>query len=78
LSLSAGVDGIIVVAKLGVVHAGMLHELSRMLEASPTAKLGFIVSGAEHGPVYGYGYGYGHPAVRGREAELARYDEPVS
>jgi polysaccharide biosynthesis transport protein len=75
LSLSAGVDAIIVVAKLGLVHPGMLQELSRLLEASPTDKLGFIVTGAEHGPVYGYGYGYGHLAAREREGELTRYDD---
>ena len=58
LSLSAGVDAIIVVA-------------------SPSEKLGFVVTGAEHGPVYGYGYGYGHLATREREreGELTRYDD---
>ena len=75
LSLSAGVDAIIVVAKLGLVHPGMLHELGRMLDASPTDKLGFVVTGAEHGPVYGYGYGYGHLASREREGELTRYED---
>jgi polysaccharide biosynthesis transport protein len=75
LSLSAGVDGIIVVAKLGLVHPGMLQELARMLDASPSDKLGFIVTGAEHGPIYGYGYGYGHLASREREAELTRYED---
>ena len=75
LSLSAGVDAIIVVAKLGLVHPGMLHELARLLDASPTEKLGFVVTGAEHGPVYGYGYGYGHLAAREREGELSRYDD---
>jgi receptor protein-tyrosine kinase len=75
LSLSAGVDAIIVVAKLGLVHPGMLQELARLLDASPTDKLGFIVTGAEHGPVYGYGYGYGHLAAREREGELTRYDD---
>jgi receptor protein-tyrosine kinase len=75
LSLSAGVDAIIVVAKLGLVHPGMLQELARLLDASPTDKLGFIVTGAEHGPVYGYGYGYGHLASREREGELTRYDD---
>jgi Mrp family chromosome partitioning ATPase/capsular polysaccharide biosynthesis protein len=75
LSLSAGVDAIVVVAKLGLVHPGMLHELARLLEASPTDKLGFVVTGAEHGPVYGYGYGYGHLAARDREGELTRYDD---
>jgi len=75
LSLSAGVDAIIVVAKLGLVHPGMLHELARLLDASPTDKLGFIVTGAEHGPVYGYGYGYGHLAAREREGELTRYED---
>ena len=75
LSLSAGVDAIIVVAKLGLVHPGMLHELARQLDASPTDKLGFVVTGAEHGPVYGYGYGYGHLAARERESELSRYND---
>jgi succinoglycan biosynthesis transport protein ExoP len=66
LALSARVDGLIVVTRLKIVRRGMLSELSRVLAAAPTAKLGFAVTDAatEDGYGYGYGYGYGH---NGRE-----------
>jgi Mrp family chromosome partitioning ATPase/capsular polysaccharide biosynthesis protein len=58
LELSGRVDAILAVTKFGVVHERMLHELARLLEASPAHKLGFVVTGAERGEVYDYGYGY--------------------
>jgi Mrp family chromosome partitioning ATPase len=64
MALSSKVDGIFVVTRMNVVRRPMVRELRRVLDASPAAKLGFILTGAEseegygHGG-YGYGYGYG-------------------
>jgi capsular exopolysaccharide synthesis family protein len=70
MTLSAKVDGIIVLTRLNVVRRAMLDELRRILNNTPAAKLGFVVTGAEveeehrYGPGYGYRYvyGYGEPA----------------
>jgi succinoglycan biosynthesis transport protein ExoP len=70
LTLSARVDAVIVMTRLGTVDAEMLRELDRLLETSPAETLGFVVSGAKVGPTYGYGYGYGPAATyvaRGEE-----------
>jgi tyrosine-protein kinase len=56
MTLSARVDGIIVVTRLGVVQRRMLSDLSRELETSPASKLGFVVSGADVKEGYSYGY----------------------
>jgi hypothetical protein len=48
----------------------MLRELKRVLDASPTQKLGFVVTGAESEEGYGYGvYHYRYGAVRERDRE---------
>jgi capsular exopolysaccharide synthesis family protein len=62
MTLSASVDGLIVVTRLGVVSRPMLTEVRRVLEACPAEKLGFVVTAAnvEKGEGYGYGYGYGY------------------
>jgi succinoglycan biosynthesis transport protein ExoP len=56
MTLSARVDGIVVVTRLGVVQRRMLSDLSRELEASPAPKLGFVVTGADIKEGYSYGY----------------------
>jgi tyrosine-protein kinase len=76
LTLSANVDAIVVMTRLGVVQTGMIRELARQLEAAPAEKIGFIVSGAERGAVYGYAYGYGYEAGRG-ERDARRDEERV-
>jgi len=58
MTLSTKVDGLIVVTRLDVVRRHMLTELRRHLAASPTVKLGFVLTGAGDGQNYGYGYGY--------------------
>jgi capsular exopolysaccharide synthesis family protein len=60
MTLSARVDAILVVTRLGVVNRPMLNDLSRELTSSPAAKLGFVVTGVDLRSGYGYGYGYGH------------------
>lgn len=58
MSLSTKVDGIIVVTRMNVVRRHMLTELRRHLAASPTIKLGFVLTGAGDEQTYGYGYDY--------------------
>lgn len=63
MTLSARADAILVVARLGVVNRPMLTDLSRELESSPAAKLGFVVTGIDSMPGYGYGSGHGQRPV---------------
>jgi len=60
LQLSAKVDAIIVVTRLGVVQRQMLPDLRRALDSCSAAKLGFVVTGADREDTYRYGYGYGY------------------
>ena len=80
LSLSARVDGLIVVSRLGVVRRGMLTELQRVLASAPAEKLGFAVTDANvedgYGQAYGYGYGYGHGPGQGNGTADAVYASP--
>ena len=59
LQISAKVDAMIVVTRLGVVRRQMLNDLRRALDACPAEKLGFIVTGADRESNYHYAYGYG-------------------
>lgn len=45
--LSTHVDAMVPVVRLHVLPLSALDDLARMLESSPTAKLGFVVTGAE-------------------------------
>lgn len=60
MTLSARVDAILVVTRLGIVQRRMLADLTRELSASPARTLGFVVTGVDVKGGYGYGYGYGH------------------
>ena len=64
MTLSARVDGLVVVAHLQTLKRSTVQELHRVLSAAPATKLGFVVTGtpvgATYGSGYGYGYGYGH------------------
>lgn len=78
MTLSARVDAFVVVARLGVVDKTTLEDLARELNASPTPKLGFVLTGAARNDAYGagyYGYRGGHPEEperpRGRRATSA-------
>jgi capsular exopolysaccharide synthesis family protein len=66
MTLSAKVDAVIVLTRLGVLRRKTLDELRRVLGNCRAAKLGFIVTGAELEPdrKYGYGYGYGYGVER--------------
>lgn len=54
IALSSKVDALVVVTRLEVLRRPLLNELHRVLEASPAAKLGFVLTGAEHEDIYGY------------------------
>jgi Mrp family chromosome partitioning ATPase len=70
MALTGSVDAMIVVTRMNVVRRPMLRELKRVLDASPTQKLGFVVTGAESEEGYGYGvYHYRYGAVRERDRE---------
>jgi Mrp family chromosome partitioning ATPase len=47
MSLSPNVDAMVVVTRLHLLRQPMLEELNRALRATPTVKLGFILTGAE-------------------------------
>jgi Mrp family chromosome partitioning ATPase len=59
MALSANVDALIVVTRLNVIRRPMLTELRRLLDGSPAAKLGFVVTGAKEEDSYGGYSGYG-------------------
>lgn len=58
--LSAKVDAMMLVTRMEKVRRPMLAEVHRVVDATPTPKLGFVITGAEAEDGYGYGYGYGH------------------
>jgi succinoglycan biosynthesis transport protein ExoP len=64
MTLSARVDALIVVARLGVLQKSKLEELRRELASSPVRKLGVVVTGAPLDGAYASGgYGYGRDVV---------------
>lgn len=71
IALTAAVDALVVVTRMNVVRRPMLRELRRVLEATPTNRLGFIATGADRSESH-YGYiGYHYRAQ-------ARAREPVA
>lgn len=76
LTLSAKVDGVVVVARMNLLTRPQVGELHRLLGTSPAETLGFIVTGAdaEEG---GYGYGYGWDGYYAAPAETARRPRPT-
>lgn len=56
-TLSAIVDGMIVVSQLGA-HRRQLQELARQLPNYRADVLGFVLTGVTHSDSYSYGYGY--------------------
>ena len=69
-ALGAIVDGIILVTRLGVTSRPLLRETRRILDSTPAAKLGFVITeaGREEGEYRSRGYDYyyrSHPADGG-------------
>ena len=52
IALSAHVDAVVVVARLKALRMSTLQDMSRILEASPATKLGFIVTGVDQSNTY--------------------------
>ena len=72
LTLSAVVEGIVVVTRLDLVRKQTLSELHRVLERCPAAKLGCVVAGAEGDEDFG-GYGYGSYESEPVETRLSEF-----
>jgi Mrp family chromosome partitioning ATPase len=75
MTLSAKVDGVLVVTRMKIVRRQMLAEFGRLLAGAPTPVLGFIVTGANEEEGYGsayYGYGYGYYARPYKQSEKTR------
>ena len=53
IALSAHVDAVVVVVRLKALRASALQDMSRILEASPATKLGFILTGVDKSEGYG-------------------------
>jgi succinoglycan biosynthesis transport protein ExoP len=66
MTLSAQVDGLIVVTRLKTIRRPMLTEIRRILASSPATMLGFVVTGAEFEEEYGY---HGYYDYRSRREE---------
>jgi hypothetical protein len=58
---------VLVLVRLKVARRGMLHEVGRLLESCPAAKLGYVLASAELGADYGYGYAYAYEAREAAE-----------
>jgi non-specific protein-tyrosine kinase len=69
IALTTHVDAVVVVVRLKALRSSALHEMSWLLEDSPAAKLGFVVTGAEKERGYGHGYGYGQERKRFRRGQ---------
>jgi succinoglycan biosynthesis transport protein ExoP len=59
MTLSSAADGVVLVARAGSVHRGMLSEVHRLLSSVPATKLGFVLTNSQADNKYGYGGYYG-------------------
>jgi capsular exopolysaccharide synthesis family protein len=57
ITLSAYVDGMVVLARLDTMTRGVLRDLQRVLETCATRKLGYVLTGVEEDEPQRYGYG---------------------
>ncbi len=55
MTLSARVDALIVVARVGTIERRTLEELDREVAASPARALGVVITGIDANEAYGYG-----------------------
>jgi len=72
MALTSRVDALVVVARLSSARRSVLNELRRVLDSAPIAKLGVVVTGAQHGEPYSGGYGYGDAEGAQRGAATRR------
>jgi succinoglycan biosynthesis transport protein ExoP len=59
MTLSSEIDGVVLIARAGAVHRGMLSEVQRLLSSVPATKLGFVLTNSQADSKYGYGGYYG-------------------
>jgi capsular exopolysaccharide synthesis family protein len=74
LPLSARVDAVVVVTRVGIVSRSMLKDLARALDTIPTEKLGVVITGAGDEETYGYGYS----AEPERDDRIVELEQPRS
>ena len=65
LALTSHVDALFIVTRLNVARWPMIRELKRLVDTSPSEKLGFVVTDADVEDEYGYGEQY--DTYQGRE-----------
>jgi capsular exopolysaccharide synthesis family protein len=68
VSLSAKVDGVVMIARVGMVERGGLRDVVRTLERSPATKLGVVITGGARAGYYAY-YGPSDTPPARQEAE---------
>ncbi len=73
MTLSAHVDAVIVVARLGLVDRPTLDDLARELHSSPALKLGFILTGGDRSDYYGKS---GYDGYYTQQRDAARRERP--
>jgi succinoglycan biosynthesis transport protein ExoP len=69
-AIAPRLDGILLVARLGLVTRGNIAELGRLVHRLSPPLLGVIATGVDPGSEgygYGYGYGYGVRTANGRQ-----------
>jgi polysaccharide biosynthesis transport protein len=76
IGLSAHVDAVVLVARLRALRRSMLADVSRIFEASPAVKLGFILTGA--GKSDGYTRYTPHTAPESRSASVLPLTPPAA
>lgn len=74
IALSAHVDAVVVVVRLKALRTSTLQDMSRILEASPATKLGFILTGADKSQGYGQHQRYAGSQGRAEARPAQRAD----
>jgi capsular exopolysaccharide synthesis family protein len=72
VTLGARVDAVVVVIRLNVTDRDTLDQLARALNSVPSAKLGYVLTGAEMPEGYGYGVRAPQAPPRDRRVEPTR------
>ena len=72
VTLGAHVDAVVVLIRLNVTDRATLDQLTRVLNSVPSAKLGYVLTGAEMSEGYGTRTTPEHPA-RERDASAIRW-----
>jgi tyrosine-protein kinase len=78
IALSAHVDAVVVVVRLKALRTSALQDMTRVLEASPAVKLGFVLTGVDKTEGYGYGQYQRYAASERRTSSPPRLRLTVS